>query len=621
VGSNGLSTTVSGVIADGGGLGGTGASLVKTGAGTLTLAGANTYTGVTTVNAGTLAVTGSLASPVTVGNGGTLAGTGTVNNTVALTSGGTLGPGLSVGTLSTGSVTFSSGAVFAVEIDGTGSDRLNVTGAVTLNGATLSLSLLGGYVHTTGTVYMLVAGNPVVGTFSGLPEGATVTASGKTFRISYVGGVTLTATAATHLSISAPASATAGTAFSFTVTALDQFNSVATSYTGTVHFTSTDGQAVLPANSTLTGGTGTFTATLKTAGSQTITGTDTVTASITGTSNTIAVSAAVTGLHYTISVPASATASTAFSFTATARDQFNNVATGYTGTVHFTSTDGQAVLPANSTLTGGTGTFSATLKTPGSQTLTGTDTVTPSITGTSGAIAVSAGAATHLQISPPATAAPSTARVAGTAFSFTVTALDQFNNVATGYTGTVHFTSSDPQATLPADSTLTNGVGTFTATLRTAGSQAISARDTANSSITGTSNAIVVSPAAATHFSISAPTAATGAFSFTVTALDAFNNVATGYTGTVHFTSSDPLAVLPADATLTNGVGTFSATLRTGGNQTLTATDTVNSSITGSITISATPVPIPALSTWVFLLLAVLLATTALRALPSRGTR
>jgi autotransporter-associated beta strand protein len=522
VGSNGLSTTVSGVIADGGGLGGTGASLVKTGAGTLTLAGANTYTGATTVNAGTLAVTGSLASPVTVGNGGTLAGTGTVNNTVALTSGGTLGPGLSVGTLSTGSVTFSSGAVFAVEIDGTGSDRLNVTGAVTLNGATLSLSLLGGYVHTTGTVYMIVAGNPVVGTVSGLPEGATVTASGKTFRISYVGGVTLTATAATHLSISAPASATAGTAFSFTVTALDQFNSVATSYTGTVHFT---------------------------------------------------------------------------------------------------STDGQAVLPANSTLTGGTGTFSATLKTPGSQTLTGTDTVTPSITGTSGAIAVSAGAATHLQISPPATAAPSTARVAGTAFSFTVTALDQFNNVATGYTGTVHFTSSDPQATLPADSTLTNGVGTFTATLRTAGSQTISARDTANSSITGTSNAIVVSPAAATHFSISAPTAATGAFSFTVTALDAFNNVATGYTGTVHFTSSDPQATLPADATLTNGVGTFSATLRTGGNQTLTATDTVNSSITGSITISATPVPIPTLSTWVFLLLAVLLATTALRALPSRGTR
>ena len=68
----------------------------------------------------------------------------------------------------------------------------------------------------------------------------------------------------------APASATAGTGFSFTVTAQDQFNNTATGYTGTAHFSSSDGQAVLPANSTLTSGTGSFLATLKTAGSQTI---------------------------------------------------------------------------------------------------------------------------------------------------------------------------------------------------------------------------------------------------------------------------------------------------------------------------------------------------------------
>src|SRR5216684_2213942 len=93
--------------------------------------------------------------------------------------------------------------------------------------------------------------------------------------------------AATHFSVSAPASATAGTAFNFTVTALDQFNNTATGYAGTVHFTSSDGAATLPANSTLTNGVGTFSATLKTAGAQTITATDTVTASITGTSNAI----------------------------------------------------------------------------------------------------------------------------------------------------------------------------------------------------------------------------------------------------------------------------------------------------------------------------------------------
>ena len=87
------------------------------------------------------------------------------------------------------------------------------------------------------------------------------------------------AAAATHFYVVAPASATAGTSFSFTVTAQDGSNATDTGYAGTVHFTSSDGQAVLPANSTLTSGVGTFSATLKTAGNQTITATDTVSVS------------------------------------------------------------------------------------------------------------------------------------------------------------------------------------------------------------------------------------------------------------------------------------------------------------------------------------------------------
>ena len=70
-----------------------------------------------------------------------------------------------------------------------------------------------------------------------------------------------------------------------------------------------------------------------------------------------------------------------------------------------------------------------------------------------------------------------------------------------------------------------------------------------------------------------------------MTARDAFGNTATGYTGTVHFTSSDAQATLPADYTFTagdTGVHTFTATLKTAGTQSLTATDTVDSSITGS---------------------------------------
>src|SRR5206468_3198057 len=95
--------------------------------------------------------------------------------------------------------------------------------------------------------------------------------------------------------------------------------------------------------------------------------------------------------------------------------------------------------------------------------------------------------------------------------------------------------------------------------------------------LTGTSAPILVTPGSANHFLITAPvsTSAGSLFPITVTALDAFNNTATGYGGTVHFTSSDGAAILPGDSTLTNGGGTFSATLKTAGSQTLTATDTV----------------------------------------------
>jgi len=401
--------------------------------------------------------------------------------------------------------------------------------------------------------------------------------------------IVVSAASATHFSVSAPVSATAGTSFNFTVTALDQFNNTATVYGGSVHFSSSDAGVgvVLPANATLVSGVRTVSATLVTAGSQTLTATDSSNSAITGTSNSIAVSSAA-GTHFSVSAPSSATAGSAFNFIVTALDQFNNTATGYTGHVHFTSTDGQATLPADSTLTNGTGTFAATLRTAGSQTITATDTSASSITGTSNTIAVSAAAATHFTVSAPSSAA------AGAAFNFTVTALDQFNNTSTGYAGTVHFTSTDGQAILPANTGLSNGTGTFSATLKTVGSRTITATDTGNSAITGTSNSIVVSAAAATHFSVSAPSTAIGgvAFSFTVTALDQFNNTATGYGGTVRFSSSDTAATLPGNSGLTGGVGTFSATLRTAGSQTITATDNANSLITGTsgaINVTAPP--------------------------------
>jgi hypothetical protein len=102
---------------------------------------------------------------------------------------------------------------------------------------------------------------------------------------------------------------------------------------------------------------------------------------------------------------------------------------------------------------------------------------------------------------------------AGTGFQFTVTAV-LGNTTDPAYTGTVAFSSSDTNATLPASSSLSNGVGTFSATLITAGSQTITATDTVNSSLTGFSNTITVSAAALTHLGITVPSTAVAGSAF-----------------------------------------------------------------------------------------------------------
>jgi hypothetical protein len=100
------------------------------------------------------------------------------------------------------------------------------------------------------------------------------------------------------------------------------------------------------------------------------------------------------------------------------------------------------------------------------------DTGTPTIIGSQTGITVNpAASATTLVVS-----GYPTSTIAGVAQTFTVTAKDASNNTVTTYTGTVTFSSSDKQAVLPANSALTNGVGTFSATLETAGIQSITAR-------------------------------------------------------------------------------------------------------------------------------------------------
>jgi len=64
-----------------------------------------------------------------------------------------------------------------------------------------------------------------------------------------------------------------------------------------------------------------------------------------------------------------------------------------------------------------------------------------------------------------------------------VYARDAFGNIAITYSGTAHLTTSDAQATLPADGAITNGVGFLTIIPRTLGNQTITATDAASASI------------------------------------------------------------------------------------------------------------------------------------------
>ncbi len=150
--------------------------VTKAGAGAWTLAGVNTYTGVTAVNAGTLIVTGSITGSTTVSSGATLAGSGTVG-AITVNGGGILNPGANPGTpsgilMATGNVTLSGATThLAIQLGATssGNPLLPTAGtdygqlalgssAISLNGADLKLTLGAGYTHVDDALYAIITG-------------------------------------------------------------------------------------------------------------------------------------------------------------------------------------------------------------------------------------------------------------------------------------------------------------------------------------------------------------------------------------------------------------------------------------------------------------------------------
>ncbi|UVK43826.1 autotransporter-associated beta strand repeat-containing protein [Mesorhizobium sp. AR07] len=143
-------------------------SFTKTGTGRLNLTGTSLLSGQTTVNAGRLSVNGSLAnSAVTLQSGASLGGTGTVGKVTAL-SGSTVAPGNSIGTLNVaGDASFAAGSIYQVEADATGkSDRLAVSGKVTLSGGTVQVLAATGDYATTPQYTILTAASGIAGQFA-----------------------------------------------------------------------------------------------------------------------------------------------------------------------------------------------------------------------------------------------------------------------------------------------------------------------------------------------------------------------------------------------------------------------------------------------------------------------
>ncbi len=145
--------------------------LEKIGAGSLVLTAANTYSGPTTITAGTLIVNGSIAnSAVTINSGATLAGNGVVG-AVTVNSGGTLAPGPtgSPGAMTVlGNLAFQSGALYLVRVNPSNASRDNVTsgGTAALAGTVQAVFASGSYAARTYTI--LSAAGGLSGTFSSL---------------------------------------------------------------------------------------------------------------------------------------------------------------------------------------------------------------------------------------------------------------------------------------------------------------------------------------------------------------------------------------------------------------------------------------------------------------------
>ncbi len=322
-------------------------------------------------------------------------------------------------------------------------------------------------------------------------------------------------------------------------------------------------------------------------------------------------------------VAPSAKAGTTMSVTVSVRDQLGKVLTGYRGGVVFSSVDGLATIDGTSTLLSpsyqftaddaGVHTFAVGFPdiSCGSAPPTSTGLT---VTDTANRLSVTTKTSVYGSVSSFQMTATPDPVVLRSPMTVNVRAIDSCYNTVLDYLGTVAFYISgyDPEAVLPGNYTFTAtdaGVHEFSATITVPPqpeSPALIMSDVSDSYVQGylyvnvqANPAVRLSVTLTPAYPYTPPIFSFTPLDVTVAALDAYDNVVPGYSGTVTFSSTDIYATLPAPyvfiPTSDLGIHTFFSGIEFRNptsfppiDQTVTVTDTV-SGITGSVTVTVQP--------------------------------
>ena len=181
---------------------------------------------------------------------------------------------------------------------------------------------------------------------------------------------------------------------------------------------------------------------------------------------------------------------------------------------------------------------------------------------------------------------------AGDATTVTVSAADIFGGPTPDNEGTLHFSTSDPQATVPSDTPISGSDATVAITFRTPGAHQVVVTDLGRPNLRASAS-ITVAPGPTVALTLDAPDSViAGASVFmAVKPVDAFGNLTSGYGATIHFSTSDPQATVPPDTFVSGSYAIAKFRFRTADTQQIVATDVHDPTVQGttSITVQAGP--------------------------------